>query len=306
MNWFFIALIGPLLYAVTNHIDKYILEKYFKAGEVGAVVLFSALFSVIALPVVYFIEPNVFSAGWTNIAMLTVSGCLTIFCLILYLNALRDDETSMVVPFYQTIPIFGYILGYFLLGETLGPKELCAGLLILLGTTIISLDFRGGAIRFKKRVALLMTLSSLIFAIIGVVFKMVAVKEGFWLAAFWAIVGNVIIGMVLFVGVKSYRRQFLAIFKINSATVLTTVSLNELIFVAADGVTSYAMLLAPIALVMTINSFQPIFVFLIGIILTLFFPHLGKESMTRNDLAQKAVAIGIIAVGTCLLNLHRQ
>jgi len=184
MNWFFIALIGPLLYAVTNHIDKYILEKYFKAGEVGAVVLFSALFSVMALPVVYLIEPNVFSLGLTSIAMLAVSSSLSIVCLILYLHALRDDETSMVVPFYQTIPVFGYILGYLLLGETLGPKELIAGLLILLGTTIISLDLRGGAIIFKKRVALLMTISSLLFAIIGVVFKMVAVEEVFWPSVF--------------------------------------------------------------------------------------------------------------------------
>lgn len=305
MNWFFIALIGPLLYAVTNHIDKYILEKYFKAGGVGAVVLFSALFSVIALPVVYLIEPAVFSVGLTSIALLLVSGIVSIVCLILYLNALRDDETSMVVPFYQTIPIFGFIFGYFILGETLGPRELFAGLLILLGTTIISLDFRGGAISFKKRVALLMTLSSLLFAIIGVVFKMVAIEEGFWLSLFWSIVGNVIIGIVLFLGVKSYRQQFLEAFRVNSTAVLAASSLNELIFIAANGITVYAMLLAPIALVMAINSLQPIFVFLIGIVLTLFFPHLGKESMAKNDLTQKVVAIGIIAAGTCMLNLNR-
>jgi len=305
MNWFFIALIGPLLYAVTNHIDKYILEKYFKAGEVGALVLFSALSSAVALPVVYFIEPGVFAMGLTSITLLTVSGILSIVCLILYFYALEEDEASMVVPFYQTIPVFGFILGYVVLGETLSPRELTAGLLILAGTTVISLDLRDGTIRFKKKVASLMTLSSLLFAIIGVVFKMVAVDEGFWQSAFWSLVGDLIIGTALFFAVKSYRQQFLDVFRANSAAVLSINSANELIFMAADGVTAYATLLAPIALVMTINSLQPIFVFLIGIILTLFLPHLGKESMTRNHLTQKAVAIGIITVGTCLLNLNR-
>lgn len=303
MEWFLIALIGPILYAVTNHIDKYILEKYFKAGEVGAVVLFSALFSVVALPVIFFIEPGIFALGLMTKVALMVSGSLNVVCLILYLNALRDDEVSMVAPFYQTIPVFGYILGYFVLGEVLSGQELFAGLLILIGTTIISLDFSDGKIKIKKRVAALMITSSLLFAIIGVVFKMIAVDEGFWISVFWSLSGNVAIGLALFLFIKTYRKQFLTVFKANSKAVLAASSLNEIIFISADAVTAYATLLAPIALVMVVNGFQPIFVFIIGIILTLFFPKLGKESLSKNDLAQKILAIGIIACGAVLLNL---
>lgn len=303
MNWFFIALVGPFLYAITNHIDKYILEKYFKAGEVGAVVLFSALFSIVALPVIYIIEPSVFALGWLTKVVLMVSGSLNVICLILYLNALRDDEASMVAPFYQTIPVFGYILGYFVLGEILGGKEILAGFLILIGTTIISFDFSEGKLRFKKRVAVLMTISSLLFAIIGVVFKMIAVDEGFWMSVFWSLSGNVIIGILIFLIIESYRKQFLTVFRVNSKAVLAASSLNEIIFISADGMTAYATLLAPIALVMVVNGFQPIFVFAIGIILTLFFPKLGRESLSKRDLVQKILAIGIIALGTILLNL---
>lgn len=303
MSWFFIALIGPFLYAVTNHIDKFILNKYFKAGEVGAVVLFSALFSVVALPIIYFIEPGVFSVSWGSKVGLAVNGSLNIVSLILYLKALRDDETSTVVPFFQTIPIFGFILGYFLLGETVSTKEILASLLILAGTTIISLDLNGGRIKFKKRVVFLMTLSSFLFATIAVVFKMIALDVGFWLSTFWALSGNVLIGVLLFLGIRSYRKQFFKVFSANSAAVLGICSLNELFFITAEGVTTYATLLAPIALVMIVSSSQPIFVFLIGIILTLFFPKLGNESMAKNDLAQKILAIGIIAIGAYLLNV---
>jgi len=303
MSWFFIALIGPFLYAVTNHIDKFILDKYFKAGEVGAVVLFSALFSVVALPIIYLIEPGVFSVSWGSKIGLAVNGSLNIVSLILYLNALRDDEASTVVPFLQTTPIFGFILGYFLLGETIGTKEILASLVILAGTTIISLELNGGRIRFKKRVAILMTLSSFLYATIGVIFKMIALNVGFWLSIFWALSGHVLIGVLLFLLIRTYRKQFLKVFKVNRAAVLAASSINEIFFIAAEGVTAYATLLAPIALVMIINSLQPIFVFLIGIILTLFFPKLGNESMARNDLMQKILAIGIITIGAYLLNV---
>lgn len=303
MSWFYIALIGPVLYAVTNHIDKYILEKYFKAGEVGAVTLFSALFSIVALPVIYLINPAVFSIGLASTIALIISGILAVCCLLLYLHALRDDEASVVVPYYQTIPIFGFILGYFLLGETLGKNEILASVLILIGTTIISLDMSGVAVRFKKRVAVLMLLASFLFAAVGVVFKMIALDEGFWPSIFWTIIGNILLGIFIFITVKSYRRQFLTVFKVNSVPVLAACSLNEIIFVAADGVSVYATLLAPIALVMVVNGFQPVFVFLIGIILTLFFPKLGKESLSKNDLAQKILGIGIITAGTYLLGV---
>ena len=44
MTWFFIALIGPFMYALTNHIDKILLEKYFKNNGVGTIILFSSIF----------------------------------------------------------------------------------------------------------------------------------------------------------------------------------------------------------------------------------------------------------------------
>ena len=305
MHWFLIALIGPFLYAITNHIDKYILEKYFKAGEEGALVLFTALSTVIALPIFLFVDADVFSLDLKSRSTLIFNGALVILCLIFYLKALRDDEPSMVVPYYQTIPLFGFILGYFILGETLGMKEIVAAGLILIGTTIISIDFRDGVISFKKRVAALMLASSLIFALMGVVFKLITGDEGgFWSSMFWVFIGNIIAGIIIFTMMKSYREQFLQVFKANSGKVLTISFINEIVFTAADGFSVYATLLAPIALVMVVNGLQPVFVFFLGILLTLFFPKLGRESITAYDLAHKILAIGLIAEGTVLLNIN--
>lgn len=304
MNWFLIALIGPVLYAISNHTDKYLIEKYFKGGEAGALIIFSALSSVVTLPFIYIIEPTVFSLDLVTIAVLILNGMLSVVCIILYFKALQDEEASIVVPFYQTIPIFGFVLGYFFLGETLTINQIVSCGLIIAGTAILSLNLNGGKIDIKKRVAMLMLAASLIYAVSGVVFKMVAIEDGFWISIFWDFFGGVLMGLILFFSSFSYRNQFRQALKLNSLGVISLNSFNEIIFIIADGVSAYAMLLAPIALVMTVNGFQPAFVFLIGLALTAFFPKLGRESMNAHLLAQKILAIGLIIEGTIFLNVN--
>jgi len=303
MNWFLVALIGPVLYAVTNHIDKHLLEKYFKNGEAGAIVIFSALFGIFAIPIVYLIEPNVLSMEVKSIAILIFSGALSIVCLILYYKALKNDEASVVVPFYQTIPIFGFFFGYFILNEILTEQQLLACGMIILGASILSFDITKSKVGVKKRVVALMLGASFLYAVVGVIFKMVAIEDGFWVSMFWNFVGTVLMGIILFVYNKAYRLQFLQIFKHNSWSVISLNSLNEILFVIAEGAVAYATLLAPIALVMTVNGFQPLFVFLFGILITLFFPKAEKESLSRNVIAQKILAIGIITIGTVVLGM---
>ena len=66
-------------------------------------------------------------------------------------------------------------------------------------------------------------------------------------------------------------------------------------------VTSYAYLLAPVALILLSQSFQPIFVFVIGIFLTIFFPKISVENIHTKNLWQKFFAIVITGIGTYLL-----
>src|SRR3989338_5886220 len=140
MSWFFLALIGPFLYAMTNHIDKVLLEKYFKEGGVGTLILVSSLVSVFALPFIFWADPTVLSVSGTGIFVLAVVGVLDILVLWFYLLALKDEEPSIAIVFYQLVPVFGLILGYFILGEVLTQAQLIAMAIIILGTTIISFE----------------------------------------------------------------------------------------------------------------------------------------------------------------------
>lgn len=303
MRWFLIASIAPALYAVSNHIDKYLLTKYFKAGKVGSLVLFTTTFCLFALPIIFIIEPTVFTLEFTKALALVLNGSLIVICLILYFHALEIDETSAVIPFYQTIPVFGFILGYFILRESLVSKEIIACSFIIFGAIILSLELNNSKIRFKKAVVFLMLTASFFYAVNETIFKLIAINAGFWISVFWAFAGEALLGLLIFIFVGSYRKQFLQVIKVNKFSVLTLNSFNEILYTFASGITYFALLLAPVALVMTVNSLQPLFVFIYGIILTIFFPFLGKESLSRKIVTQKIVAIGLILLGTVLLNI---
>jgi hypothetical protein len=60
-------------------------------------------------------------------------------------------------------------------------------------------------------------------------------------------------------------------------------------------------MLAPIALVLLTDSFQSIFVLVIGIFLTVFFPRISVEKIKARHLWPKIIAICITGLGTYLL-----
>jgi drug/metabolite transporter (DMT)-like permease len=298
MNWFFIAVLGSLLYSTTNHIDKYLISRYLKSGEVGSLIIFSAIFSIFALPIVYFIKPVAFFVTILQGSVLSITGMLTVTAILLYLYALSEDEATNVVPFYQTVPIFGFILGYLFLGETISYIQAIASFVIIVGAVVLSLDLGASKVRIKGKVVLYMLSSSMLYAISTVLFKLVAVDEGFWQSAFWALLGKVILGIFFLLFIPLYRNQFLAVVRENKFSVLSLNSFNETLGILADGFVGFATLLAPIALVLVAGAFQPMFTFIIGVILTIFFPKISKESLSKKHLAQKIVAITLIMIGT--------
>lgn len=66
MNWFFIALFAPALWSITNHIDKYLITKYFRGGGTGSLLIFSALIGFAVLPFILVIHPQVFDIQTLN------------------------------------------------------------------------------------------------------------------------------------------------------------------------------------------------------------------------------------------------
>ena len=115
-------------------------------------------------------------------------------------------------------------------------------------------------------------------------------------------VGQVMAGLTLLVCVPSYRRDFLGLFKQQKVAVVGLIALSRILIIVSEAVTLYATLLAPVALVLLVNSFQPLFVFTSGVVLTLFLPRVAKESLGRMKMLQKAAGIGLMVVGGYLIS----
>lgn len=301
MTWFFIALVGTFFYACTNHLDKILLEKYFKGG-VGALFLFSALFSVLALPFLFLADPSVLNVSLSNMLVLVVVAVFHLLVLWFYLIALKHDEASVVIVFYQLVPVFAYVLGYLILGETLTRLQLIAMALVILGTTIISFEIDiDNRFKLRRKVILPMLAAAFFWAAGGTVFKMVALEENVVRSLFWEHLTLTATGIVIFIFVRPYRENFLLAIKSSSKTILSFNLLNEALYVFGNIIFSFAYIMAPVSLVLLTDSFQPVFVLAIGIFLTIFFKKITVEKIQAKHLWQKVFAIIITGIGAYLL-----
>ena len=140
MTWFFIALVAPFVWSIVNIADHYLISKYSEANKErssGGLVLFSSLIAIFFAFFIMVFTKGIFDVSISDQLLLIASGALTVVWIVLYLYALEIEDTSAIVPWFLTIPIFGYILGYLFLGETLSIKQFVGSAIILLGVVFI-------------------------------------------------------------------------------------------------------------------------------------------------------------------------
>jgi drug/metabolite transporter (DMT)-like permease len=289
-----------VLWAISVHLDKYLVERFFKESNVAVLLVFTALVGVLLLPFIWYYEPNVTSPSAGSIALIILAGIFYMTAMLLYLQALQSEEASVVAPFFQAGPLFGYVLAYFVLGETLSPRQMAGGVLIILGALIVSIRFGQSMKMFKARLALLMLACGFIMALSGLIFKVFAIRVEFWTTTFWMFVGEGLFGVALLM-IPSHRRQFIALVRANTAALLSINASNELINLGGGLGNRYALLFAPLSIVQAIGSTTTLFVFAFGVVLSVFFPGFGRENLSGRELAQKGMAAIIVAIGVALV-----
>ena len=304
MDWFILSMVGPLLYAITNHIDKVMLESYFNEHGVVTLILFSSLLSAVGLPILFLIDPTALEVRLGSIAQMFVVGALNLLVLWAYLMALKDDEATVVIIYYALVPVFGGVFGYLFLGESLETKQLLAMAIVIIGTSLVSFEIGNGQkAAFRSNTVVFMLIATVAWASEATIFKNVALEESVWSSVFWEHVALVVFGITIVIFAPSHRARFLSVWTKNSGKVLALNGANEALYMIGNVTVSYAMLLAPIAVILLAQSFQPIFVFLLGVILTVFFPSVFSEKLGSASVLQKVTAILISGTGAYWLVL---
>ena len=298
--WLLFALSGPVLWAASTHIDKYVVERYFRDSDTAVLMVFTALIGIVLLPPIWYFEPDVIRLPARDVGVMIASGVCYMAAMLFYLRAIQSEEASVVASLFQTTTLFTYLFAWLVLGEVLTATEVGGALLIVAGALLASFDVAARSPGLKLRLVITMLACTGTLALASVIFKFFAVGERFWATTFWTNVGDVLFGFGI-VAVPAYRRQLVELCRRSAAPLLAINGANELINLGGGLGVRFALLFAPAALVSAISSTTTLFVFLFGIVLTRFFPTLGREDLSWRNLAQKAAAAVLIAAGVAVI-----
>ena len=300
--WLLFAFSGPIFWAASTHIDKYLVEKYFKNSDTAVLMVFTACVGLIMLPFILFFQPKTLSVPILSIVVMIASGALYMWAMLFYLKAIQSAEASVVAPLFQTTILFTFILSYFILGETLTWVNAIGTILIIIGALTLSLDTSFHFGKFKLRTLLLMLLCTFILGFSSVIFKYFAIQEQFWSIIFWNYVGEALFGIGILL-IPKYFKQFMTLLRTNTAALLSVNGVNEFINLGGGLGVRFASLLAPVVLVSAIASTSTLFVYIFGIILTIFLPKITREDLSRRNLMQKGIAAIFVTVGVIFANM---
>lgn len=302
MSWLTLSLTASFLWALVNISDKYIVSKYStNAHTSGALVLFSSLIGIFVAGAISLFTDGIFDVPFFDKILLIITGAITALWVIMYCLSLEIEDVSSVVPVFLTVPIFSYILGYIFLGEKFSNNQLLGAFIILFGVSIISIDFSNRKKKIKWRATIYILVASLLIAISGVLFKYVTIGNNFWAASFWGYIGLGIAGILIYFIVPEYRKQFIILNKKGGFNIFALNTISEILTTIGNLLVNYSLLLAPVAMIYLVNSFQPVLLIFLTICISKIAPNIINENLKLVVLLPKIMATIIMAFGSALL-----
>lgn len=298
MSWLIPTLLSPLFGTVVNFVDKYVVEKQIKdyrgmpilVGINGLLVgiLFCFLSGMHLLPLL-------------DMALLITSGILISWSGVLYFKALSGEETSGIVILFQTFPMMVLILSYIFLGEKITLIQLVGFLIVLLSAIGVS-NTKITSIKLTSAFWLILVVNFM-WAVAAILVKFSTGQTTFSNVLTYESLGVGIGGLLLFIFSKSIRDSFFQNIKPVGKKVLVIMFLNEGFFVISRALTYFAYSIGPTALVSVMGSTNVFFGIFVGIMLTICWPKIIKEDISRDVLIKKIFYSIIMFLGIILVTI---
>ena len=297
MLWILFAIIANVLFAVSNLFDKFLIEK--RVRDPLALTVFGGWIDLLVALIIILIHGLAITVP-LQVGVLLLSGVFVELALIPYFKALSLEDASRISPLFQSMPVFVLLLSSVFLRETLTHRQLLGFLLILSGSFIVSMRKTDAGI-FKIRKAFWwVLLASILWALPAVMFKFVVIKQTFWDALALEFFGVAIGATILFF---LYKTRVIAQIRDIGAGTWSILNINELIYIAGRVSNFYAITLGLVSLVAVLGGTIPLFVFLFGLVLSLWFPGIIKEDITRASIVTKISSIILVSCGLWFITL---
>ena len=298
---FILAISAATLYALTNHIDKYLISKVVKNADSRSLILFSTLIAGFAMSVIYaFICGFQFTFDLPSILLLFFNSTLYAATLYYYFKALNRDDTTIVVIMFQFVPVFILLLSPLIIGmQNISIIQLVGCVITTLAATAITYEPEKKRFNRNKLVTLLMmAFVSLGYAVWFIIEKIVTTDHDFNQTMMWSNITLFIVGIIIFIFLKNYRKAFSEMLRSNGVKIVGLNLLNELLNSFGGVCSTLAGTMISVALVSFISQgVQPFVVMIIGILITKLFPKIEKESIGKKDIIKRIITIVFCIIG---------
>ena len=312
MTWVILVLLAQFFWALGNYIDRYLLHRYrfsesASESATGTLLLVSSCFQIVVAFCFFIISIS------ANIDLIAVPpkamfmaigvGVIEIIWLIPYFYALDKSDETTAAPLFQTVPIFGLVLGFFVFGEAIKPLHIVAIGTILTGSIVLNLNYIGDQRKqFSWKVINLMLLASFLIALSAFIFKSAALDTNFIAAAFWMSIGGFIVGVCIYLTVPLYRKQFLKFLQKRDLAGISINATNEVMDNLAILAFYGAVILAPSTVhAQSMIAYQPIIILFIGFVASKLGSEFHTEQFVGTELVKRVVGISIIVFGSVLI-----
>ena len=308
MTWVSITIIAYFLLALVNILDKFLLENVINSSRA-----YTFLVGILGM-LVFVLAP--WFLRWPGIELFLYNilvGTLFPLALLFFYAALKKGEASKTLLLIGgAVPVFTLIFSLILLNDNFSTRQWLALSALLLGTVIISWlpekqNFWHKALevlKINKKKAykglVLAFLASIFFALFFIGSKEAFNNQEFFSAFIWIRGGSFVFVLLLLFHYRSRVEILKNIKKLKSK--------KGSLFIANQGLAAggflmqnYAISLTSVALVNALQGVQYVFIIIIGVGATIFYPKFLSENISKAIIIQKIIAVLLVALGLYLI-----
>lgn len=307
MNYIFVAILAYFIIALATINDKFLLTSN-KVSHPAIYAFYSGLisfFTFVLLP---------FGGNWigfTNFFQYIIFGIIFHYGVLCLFYAIQKNQASQVIPVNGAIvPIVTFFISVLFFKALFNFTQIIWVILLIGGGLLISLHLKNNAKGkrffdgFKYAV-----LSGALMGMAFAAFEIFYQKDSFINVFVWTRLG-LVLGAISLLFFSYWRRTILKTctgFKKNRSGNASTgifFTANKLLNGIGSIVLNYAIALGGVGGATVVNamvSIEYVFVFLIGLLLSLRYARIFQEEISAADILKKIVAIILISVGIIMV-----
>jgi uncharacterized membrane protein len=308
LEWLTFAFLGTIFFSVAGLLDKFLLSSY--TDDSNAYIVCQVLASQLFTIPVFLIAGADFVYPQSLIALLF--GSLQVFPCFSYMKAIKIEEISKVTALEYVYPLFVFIGSVLLLGEVMEPKHCVGGLLLLVGTLLVSYKRNGSdciglysnSLNSKPFLSALSPAIKpflsywVLTAVYYLSLKYLLISIDEWDLYIWSSLGSLMVILPL-LGISSIRSEVKSFFSQGGLAVGTLISEETFQFLGII-FSLFAYAIGSVTLVSSVEALQPIMTVLLILGLGVLMPKLAKVMNEKTDwcsLKQKGISFGMVAIG---------